>query len=528
MLRPAQIIIALLLLAAGFLLLAPMLTYPFGSDQGSFADVADVIARGGVPYRDVWEIKPPGIYYLFWAIFAVLGRSIFSIRLVDLLWTLAAASLLVAVARRIISLSAATAGAFFFLAFYALGFDFWHTAQCDGFASLPAALAMLLLLIAESRRSKLVAASSGLLIGLAAILKFTLGPLLIIPLAAALLSRGEALRVRLARAASYLAGCLIALLVTALLLAHAGALRQMLYIVFTWNSQYGKIQPPAPTPIVIAYQVGRFHFWGDYLILKLTGLLATLGLADLIARRRATPHWWIVPAWWMIAIIGVCAQGKYFAYHWLPVLPPLALLAGAGIAVIARLASNRLAAKQSVALVAAISLFLVCCFAVAYAKRFRSAIGYALGRVPAQEYLSQFSSQPVPGLSGTYFSFTADLAVADYLQAHTRPNDRVFVWGLEPLIYFLANRHPATRFIHDQPLLTPWSPPEWRQEAIRELERSRPRFILIVHHDAQPWITLWPGDSASALSTYPELTDLLRQRYRPATRIEDFDLWERR
>jgi 4-amino-4-deoxy-L-arabinose transferase-like glycosyltransferase len=525
--RLPHLLLALLLLAAGFLLLAPMLTYPFGSDQGAFADVADVIARGGVPYRDVWDIKTPGIYYLFWAVFALLDRSIFSVRLADLLWTLAAAGLLAAIARRLLSLWAGIASAFFFLAFYALGFDFWHTAQCEGFASLPVALAVLLMLAAARRRRLPLAVACGLLIGLAAIIKFTLAPLLLMPLAAALLSPGEPLRSRLTRAAGCLAGCLLTLAATALLLARAGALREMLYTVFTWNSQYGKIQPPASKLLVIPYQIAAFHFGGQYLILKLTSLLAIIGLIELAARRRSLSHWWAVPAWWALSIVGVCAQGKYFAYHWLPVLPPLGLLAAAGLSGVHRVASNRLAANQARAASVALAVPLVACLGAAYGKHFGAAIAYARGRLPAPQYLARFATPPLPGCTGAYFSFSADLAVADYLRAHSRPEDRIFIWGLEPLIYFLADRPPATRFVNDQPLLTPWSPPDWRDQAIRDLKRNRPRFILIVHNDAQPWITLWPGDSASALSNYPALTDLLRREYRPAIRIEDFDLWER-
>jgi len=190
--------------------------------------------------------------------------------------------------------------------------------------------------------------------------------------------------------------------------------------------------------------------------------------------------------------------------------------------------SNRSTVRQARLVVSALSLLLVSSLAIAYGKHFRTAIGYARGRLPAQQYLSRFASQPVPGLSGTYFLFSADLAVADYLRAHSRRGDRIFVWGMEPLIYFLAQRPPATPFLHSQPLLTPWSPPEWRRKAIRDLERRRPAFIIIVHHDAQPWVTLWPDDSASALSTYPALTDLLRRRYRPTARIEDFNLWRPR
>lgn len=512
----------MLMVAAAAAMLAPMLTYPFGNDQGAFADVADVIARGGVPYRDVWDIKTPGIYYLFWAIFAALGRSVFSVRLADVLWTLAAAAVVAAVGRRLVSRWAGIAGAFFFLVFYALGFDFWHTAQCDGFASLPLALAALATLVAESRHSKLVAVAAGILVGLTALMKFTLAAFLLVPIAAAVLSRDEPRAARLARCASYVGGCFLALGAAALLLWKAGALKEMIYIVFVWNSHYGRLQPTASKLLVIPFQLARFHLAGAYLVLTLAGALALVGVIDSLLRRRLTPHWWFLPAWWAIMLVGVCVQGKYFAYHWLPVLPPLGLLAGQGIAAIVGHSSRLLGQRAGRLSAVALALLLCCSFGAGYWKHFRQAIGYATGRISAQEYMAQFATP-----SGSY-SARADLAVAEYVRSHTSARDTIFVWGTEPLIYFLSDRPLATRFIHSPPLLTPWSPPAWRQELIRDLQHRRPRLLLVVRKDPKPWVTTWQGDSASALITYPELVQFISANYDPAARIENFDIWQRR
>ena len=38
--------------------------------------------------------------------------------------------------------------------------------------------------------------------------------------------------------------------------------------------------------------------------------------------------------------------------------------------------------------------------------------------------------------------------VADRVEALTTPDERIFVWGEYPEIYWAANREPATRFIH--------------------------------------------------------------------------------
>jgi len=186
--------LALLLLAAGAALLIPLLTYPFGRDQSVFACVADIIARDGVPYRDAWEMKPPGIFYLFWASFTLFGRSMLSPRLLDLLWTLGTAAAIWILGRRLLSAWTAVAGAFLFLIRYIAGHSYWNTTQCEGFAMLPLTLAAIALVAAERRRSFRLAAVCGALIALGVLLKFTVGIFLLLPCIALFASHEEARR----------------------------------------------------------------------------------------------------------------------------------------------------------------------------------------------------------------------------------------------------------------------------------------------------------------------------------------------
>ncbi len=514
--------LAVLLLAAAALLLAPMLAYLFGRDQGVFACGAEVLARGGVLYRDLWDVKPPGIHYLYWLSFIAFGRSMLAPRLLDLLWTLATAGGLLVLSRRLAApLWAAVAGAFLFLIRYALGFDYWHTAQGDGFASLPLTLAALSLLGAERRRSWWLAAGCGALVGAAIIIKFTLAVFLALPLIAVLVAREERWPARLLRAAGYAFGCLVVIALVAASFWKAGALKDMVEILFMWNARYATIRSPYPVAYVIIRQTLRFLFGGQYLVLKLIGLLGVIGLADLVVRRRAAPYWWLAPAWFGAMLVQVWAQGKYYEYHWLPVLPPLGLLAGQGMAAAWRLLRAR-APTPTLARAAAgigLALLLVCC-GFGYWAQFAPEIRYATGALPAADFAGLFYDR-------TDFSLSADLQVASFLKSHTSPHTPIFIWGFEPVIYFLADRPPASRFISQHPLVTPWSPPAWRQELIRDLTARPPAYVLVVHDDVMPWMTMRPYDSATELAYYPELAGLLNSSYRPVGRIEDFDIWGR-
>jgi MFS family permease len=508
---------AILLLAVGAALLAPLLTYPFGRDQGAFAAVADVIGRGGIPYRDAWEMKTPGVFYLYWAGFALFGRSMLAPRLLDFLFTLAAAAAVCAVGIRLLSRWAGIAAALLFIVRYVAGHGFWNTAQCEGFASLPLTLAALALVAAEGRRSRALAAVCGALIALAVIIKFTLAIFLALPLLAAAFA-DEPPRSRLARAASYAAGCAAVLAIAAALLWRAGALRDMIEIVFLWNAEYARLPVPFPLAQSLPHQTARFLLGLPYPFLFPVGLLALIGAVDLAARPASGRMRWFIPAWALAMMAAVWVQGKYYTYHWLPTLPPLALLAAQGLRGISaalRRGASPAAARALRALGIAV---LVAALGFAYWTSLHWPVRHLLGRTSRAEFLSRYNRHGD-------FSLTADREVAAFLRDHTDPADPIFVWGFEPLIYFLADRPPASRFIYTIPLVTAWSPPEWRAELVRDLTRERPPLIVVARSDPLPWMTGRSDDSAAQLDGYPELSRLLHARYRPARTIEDFDIW---
>lgn len=63
---------------------APRLFYlevPFERDEGAYAYISDVIDQGGIPYRDAFDNKPPGIYYLYNLSMKAFGHGISSPRL---------------------------------------------------------------------------------------------------------------------------------------------------------------------------------------------------------------------------------------------------------------------------------------------------------------------------------------------------------------------------------------------------------------------------------------------------------------
>lgn len=75
-----------LVLALLFVLIraVPNLTYPIGRAQATYGVVAQ-----GLLYQDIWDIKPPAIFWVYEGIVKLLGPVMWSVGAVDIVWLLA-------------------------------------------------------------------------------------------------------------------------------------------------------------------------------------------------------------------------------------------------------------------------------------------------------------------------------------------------------------------------------------------------------------------------------------------------------
>ena len=65
-----------------------------------FVSAQKIVHQGAVHYRDIVDVKPPLIYYLYAGTMTLLGESVLALRIIDLLAQLATCGLLAALVRR--------------------------------------------------------------------------------------------------------------------------------------------------------------------------------------------------------------------------------------------------------------------------------------------------------------------------------------------------------------------------------------------------------------------------------------------
>jgi hypothetical protein len=189
----------------------------------------------------------------------------------------------------------------------------------------------------------------------------------------------------------------------------------------------------AAVPVAICallFDPGRFWFWvfgganGGYLdvgkgglgivadrMLSMSGAVIALNLGVLALVACSVRSWradldiWL---WLLSAVIGVSSGTRFFGHYYWQLFPPLCLLAARGATVVA-------ARWTRIAVVVA---------ALTAAGAAIAAAAFRIGG-PSNDYQ----------------------AIADYAKTHTTRDERIFVWGHEPSVFWAAERLPASRII---------------------------------------------------------------------------------
>jgi hypothetical protein len=435
---------------------------PLERDEGEYAYAGQLMLEGIPPFKLAYNMKLPGTYAGYALSMAAFGQSTRGTRLGLLAVNAATVVLLFLLGRKLLGAGAGvvTAASFAFLTLSKsmLGL-FGHATQ---FVVLPAvAGALVLVSAAESRRwSRFFA--SGLLLGLAVLMK---QPGFVFPLFAVawlawirLRPGGGGARTWLREIAALLLGVVAPIAATVAALAAAGVLGSFYF----WVIQYAREYATSVTLAValsdlqdIVSRIASEHA----LLLALAGA----GLVALAHPRSGVRHRSFVAAFLALSLLGVC-PGLYFRGHYfILALPAVSLLVGAAFR-----AAETLAPAGSLALARAVAagLVLVACVQPVVAQA-----DLYFRWPPARVSRAIYAANPFP----------ESVEIARYIRERTRPDDTIAVIGSEPQIYFYTGRRSATGYIYVyglmelQPLAL-----AMQQEMIRQIEAARPAYVVWV------------------------------------------------
>jgi hypothetical protein len=508
---------AVVVLAVGL----PTMILPFWPDQAIFALIGKTIWNGGFPFVDAWDQKPPSIYFIYAVAIHGPFDLVQNVRAFDLAWTTATVVVLCELGRRWWNLRAGVlAGLGYGVVYVTMSGGWARLAQPDSFIGLPLALALLVYELAHGRRGMLVIA--GALLGFAFELRFIMALLVPVVPFVELAATPPAGRVRLwlhrmgwlgvGFAAFHLALALY-LLVGGALGAYVDATRFAAgYTRAGWPWQ----GPAGPTLGEYLTSL-RFGYWGwarERLVL--TGPAAIGGIVGsfLLHERRVQQ----LVLFAVLAYAGIAVQAKFFPYHYTYMLTFLALLSGWTWDSFFRLLSR--AQPRPVAATAgsfaALALLL-------YTPEVLDN-GWRAWRTYS-DYYRRPATRPL--FIGSFEGVREARDLAAELRRRTGPGEFVYVWGFDPVIYLLADRPSASRFIYSYPLTAEWAPRAWQTEFMHELEERPPAYFVAPHAGGTPDTTAHALDAVDFVGSFPVLHQWLVARYQFEAKMNGYLVFRR-
>jgi hypothetical protein len=503
-------------------------TFSFGRDQSIYATVGSGMLSGKLPYRDLWDFKPPGIFYVFAAGEALFGHNMAAPRLLEAAGSIATAFAMVALSKRWFGASLPGLFGAVIASTVHVQLDFWHSGQPETFGGMLTVFALYCATLPlDGIRRHLSWALAGALLGAAALMKPPLGGAAIV--LAAYLTR------------VHLVGSRRSTFVGLFAMGAGASLPFVACVAWFWargglGAMLWTLRDYVPGYTALGWQgehhaLEMFYYAAVEALTKFSAWIS-LGIAALFLLPRHSlrelEHVLLLFGCAIVHVTGVALQAKFFQYHYGATIPLLALAAGLGWYKL----WTRAWAKRPWPV---LGLFVVATLALLMRKPIHDVPGTVLERSWARlNFLlrrAPFETRQKLDEAlhkAADFDLASNHRVATWVAAHTQPSDFVLVWGFEPYVYWYSGRQPATRFIYNVAQRSHWQTETSQRLFIEEVRARNPRLVIVQHNDVFPGVTGFVSDSFADLPRFTALDEYVRERYAFVVTIDDFDVHERK
>jgi len=462
-------IFAVLITTIFLILRLPSLFEPYWyGDEGIYLTIGQAVQKGVTLYSRIHDNKPPTLYYL-----ASIGLTVFGFRLLLLLWMIPTVYVFFKLCRHFFDLKISQILTLVFVVITSIPVVEGHIANAEIFMLLPTILAFYWIL--NRPLTNLWLFVSGLLLGFAFTIKVPVaiefGLICLWIIYQTLFARSKNIKNIFYHLVSLTFGFFLPIFIYFIYFFFKGASASFLYSALLQNFGY-----------LSSWTTGSHSgsaSQGGLSQRLLILLLYWLFLGVLSLKKIINPQFLFIASWLGATTFGALLSERPYPHYLIQTIPPLILAAGLAISqqIIPRL----------------INLSIIICFvAIVLAGKFytypvlsyySNFYQYVLSRKSASDYRSYFGSR-----------VNLNLEISQYIQQHTTPQDKIFVWGDEPYVYALSQRLPSSRYTVAYHILDF----NGYQETMDRLKAYLPKYIAIYPMTSRP---------------FPELDDFIDKYY---------------
>ena len=438
---------------------------PLERDEGEYAYFGHLILNGVAPYSEAYNMKLPGIYYMYALIMGIFGESFKGIHTGLLVMTAGSMILLFMSMKRFFNPMTGVLTAGFYgmmsITFNVLGF----AAHATHFAVFFVSLALFFFSKYEEKKRFLFSFLTGAMLGLAFLMKqqavyfILFGGITFVIYG--IISKPVHWMQLILKTAVFSAGVFVPYLLVVLIMMASGNFDKFWFWTVQYASKYAsgldweqgkQLLDMTFTPI-----------WGEFKwiwIFSAAGFLMVLMPAFTLKQKVMAIAF---------AVFGALATtpGFYFRQHYfIVVLPAAALLAAIAVDFAGRWIADRTKVRLIAALLSPVIFALFYNNIVSKTKWF-------------------YSPQDPIGLCKAIYGtnpFVESLEIAKYIKENSSDTDKIAVLGSEPQIPFYADRRSATGHIYTYGLMEIHEYNlKMQEEMIAEIEKAEPLYLVFVN-----------------------------------------------
>ncbi len=465
-----------------------LLGIPLERDEGEYAYTGQLMLQGIPPYKLAYSMKFPGTATAYALIMSIFGQTIIGIHFGLLLVTVATATLIFFLGRRLLNSTAGAAAAATYAVLSINPQMLGLASHATHFVMLPVLAGLLLLLKVSNRGALVQIFASGLLFGVGVLMK---QPAIYFILFGAVylifrdVRDSLGLKAICVRNLIFISAALFPFGLTCLLLWSANVSDKFWFWTIDYARRYaaeGSFSKAAHNFIASLPDVMgcNWTLWG------LTGV----GLCAGVYNQRTRGTTCFLMTLLALSFLAVASGFQFRNHYFILLLPAVSLLAGVGVSNACNFVGNYSGWVR-------LTPVLLLCGALGWPIYRARSIFFQLS--PIEVCQTIYSGNP----------FVEAISVAKYIRDRTTPADQIAVLGSEPEIYFYAKRHSATGYIYTYGLVEgqPYAS-QMQQEMIHEVETASPKYFVVIGIGSS-----WLSQPGSDHPVFDWITNYTRQNY---------------
>lgn len=506
-----------------FILRIPGLYQPIlDIDECAFAEFANKIIEGYVPYIDVVDNKPPLTYYTVALIFLVFGKNnLLAVHLVTTLMVMATALLVYITGKEIRDEKTGIISAIIFTALAHTYEPKYISTSGEALINLPLILSSFIFIKYLDLKKSYIPAFiiGGLSLGIATMINYKAGILAIVFTIQGLLIRGV-LDANPSRIRSLIRE-LIRLSITgiftiipiAVILAYfyyKGNLHEFLYWGFAYNFRYIEAGAQAMPILKTMGRIGYFIFctlpvW----VLSVIYVKKSFSpyTREILRGGNAAQHYFFLILWLAFSFYAATLGGRTYGHYFIQLIVPLSLFSGLAYADIVTMSERAIKFFWG---------FLAVLTVLFFVSRIDINTTYRLIDYP------------------NWRSDVNYRLVGHYIKKNSSPGNSIYAWGYATPVYYYSDRRCSTRFLisdyisgrvfgtpNDSSIIRSSQDSDAWRDFISDLHKNPPMYFVdtsTANHF---------GYSRFPIKNYPELYGLISKHYRLDRTVNKIDIYKR-